>query len=128
MLSYLFSKLNKITKNRKERLNRVNRKAYLALKRRRPTPAQPAQRGTGVFFPSPRLQAARWNATELAGHATSPPGASRPPRGLFLHLDAPGDAVDSFSPSKAFSSSSSTRFVTARSFIGAHRRGRRGHR
>src|SRR3954463_15761224 len=65
-------------KNRKE-----IRKPYLAPRRSRPTPAQPAQRGTGVFFPVPRLQAARWNATELAGHATSPPRDSRPPRGLY---------------------------------------------
>src|SRR3954465_8107485 len=105
MLSYLFSKLNKITENRKERLNRINKKAYLALRRRRPTPAQPAQRGTGVFFPSARLQAARWNATELAEHATSPPEASRPPRGLISRLHPPGDVVVPFSPSSASSSS-----------------------
>src|SRR3954464_3159357 len=53
-------------------------------------PAQQAQRGTGVFFPVPRLQAARWNATERAEDDTSPPCASRPPRGLLL---APGDAA-----------------------------------
>src|SRR4051812_4027052 len=112
MLSYLFSKLNKITENRKERLNRKGKKAYLALRRRRPTPAQPAQRGTGVFFPSARLQAARWNATELAGHATSSPRSFQPPRGLISHLEAPGDAMISFSPSRASSSSSSVRFLS----------------
>src|SRR3954469_23630820 len=109
MLSYLFSELNKITENRKERLNRKREKAYLTPRRRRPTSAQPAQRGTGVFFPSARLQAARWNATELAEHATSSSEASRPPRGLISHLHAPGDVVIQFSPSSA-SSSSSVRF------------------
>src|SRR4051812_38654088 len=109
MLSYLFSKLNKITENRKER---INRKAYLPLRRRRPTPAQPAQRGTGVFFPSARLQAARWNATEIAEHATSSPRSFQPPRGLISHLEAPGDVVISFSPSRASSSSSSVRFLS----------------
>src|SRR3954471_25070781 len=51
--------------------------------------AQQAQRGTGVFFPVPRLQAARWNATERAEDDTSPPCASRPPRGLFSRLETP---------------------------------------
>src|SRR3954466_13534004 len=88
-LAIYFAKLNNLQKNRKERLNRKREKAYLAPRRRRPTSAQPAQRGTGVFFPSARLQAARWNATELAEHATSPPEASRPPRGFFSHLEAP---------------------------------------
>src|SRR4051812_35753766 len=54
-------------KNRKEIRN-----PYLAPRRSQPTPAQPAHRGRGVFFPLPRLQAARWNATELAGDDTSP--------------------------------------------------------
>src|SRR3954468_5299360 len=73
-------------------------------------PAQQAQRGTGVFFPVPRLQAARWNATERAEDDTSPPCASRPPRGLLL---TPGDAAlpsASISPSRASSSSSCVQF------------------
>src|SRR3954465_1098923 len=71
-------------KNRKE-----IRKPYLAPRRRRPTPAQPAHRGRGVFFPLPRLQAAQWNATELAGADTSPSRGFRAPPWLLL---APGDS------------------------------------
>src|SRR3954466_8603537 len=71
-------------KNRKE-----IRKPYLAPRRSRPTPTQPAHRGRGVFFPLPRLQAARWNATELAGDATSP---SRSFQASPWPLLAPGDS------------------------------------
>src|SRR3954468_2488054 len=92
LLKYLaiyFAKLNKLQKNRKERLNRIKKKTYLSPRRSRPTPAQPAQRGTGVFFPVPRLQAARWNATALAGHATSSPRSFQPSPWPLL---APGRA------------------------------------
>src|SRR4051812_15240012 len=40
----------------------------------------------------------------------SPPEASRPPRGLILRLHVPGDAVVSFSPSRASSFSSFVHF------------------
>src|SRR3954471_15989998 len=81
-------------KNRKE-----IRKPYLAPRRSRPTPAQPAHRGRGVFFPLPRLQAARWNATELAGDDTSSSRSFQAPRGLFSHLDAPWRRRELFPPS-----------------------------
>src|ERR1041385_4261783 len=48
---------------------KIKGKAYLVPR------AKPAHRGSGVFFPLPRTQAARWNATEPAGGDTSPPSA-----------------------------------------------------
>src|SRR3954468_11129774 len=70
----IFTKVKTKLQKRKERLNRKEiRNPYLAPRRSQPTPAQPAHRGRGVFFPAPRTQAARWNATEPAG---------RPPRHL----------------------------------------------
>src|SRR3954468_10557622 len=99
MARYLFASQNKRQKEKQKQKSENNsEKITWRSVRRRPTPAQPAQRGTGVFFPSARLQAARWNATELAGQATSPPEASRPPRGLISRLHAPGDAVTPFPP------------------------------
>src|SRR3954469_23947990 len=87
MARYLFASQNKITENK----NRKEFRKNLPVARAKPAhPAQQAQRGTGVFFPVPRLQAARWNATERAEDDTSPPCASRPPRGLLL---TPGDAA-----------------------------------
>ena len=52
-------------------------------------PAHPAQRGSGVFFPALRLQAARWNATEPAVDATSSPRAFQ---ASPCPLPSPGDA------------------------------------
>src|SRR3954469_9960164 len=107
MARYLFASQNKITENK----NRKEFRKNLPVARAKPAhPAQQAQRGTGVFFPVPRLQAARWNATERAEDDTSPPCASRPPRGLLL---TPGDAAlpsASISPSRASSSSSCVQF------------------
>src|SRR3954465_15701480 len=86
MARYLFASQNKITENR----NRKTEGKNLPVARAKPAhPAQQAQRGTGVFFPVPRLQAARWNATERAEDDTSPPCASRPPHGLFSRLETP---------------------------------------
>src|ERR1041385_3547370 len=47
------------------------RKSLPVAQARTAHPAHPAQRGSEVFFPAPRLQAARWNATEPAGDDTS---------------------------------------------------------
>src|ERR1044071_4625728 len=91
MVWYFYQSQNKLQKNRKERLNRKRRKTYLAPRRSRPIPAQPANRGRGVFFPTPRLQAARWNATELAGDATSSPRTFQASPCLLL---APGRALE----------------------------------
>src|SRR3954469_9242803 len=73
MLSYLFSKLNKITEKQKGKIKQKKEKDLPGAQEREAHPAQPAHRGRGVFFPAPRTQAARWNATEPAG---------RPPRHL----------------------------------------------
>src|ERR1041385_5871457 len=54
---------------------KIKGKTYLAPRAKPKQPAQPAHRGSGVFFPLPRTQAARWNATEPAGGDTSPPSA-----------------------------------------------------
>src|ERR1041385_606428 len=76
-------------RKRKERLNRNKRKTYLAPRAKPAHPAQPAHRDRGVFFPTPRPQAARWNATELAGDATSSPRSFQPSPWPLL---APGRA------------------------------------
>src|SRR3954464_526227 len=83
LLKYLaiyFAKFNKLQKNRKERLNRKSEKLTSRPGRRRPSQPTRPTRGTGVFFLVPRLQAARWNATELAGHVAVSPDATCPSR------------------------------------------------
>src|ERR1041384_4814402 len=67
---------------------KIKGKAYLAPRAKPAHPAQPAHRGTGVFFPLPRTQAARWNATEPAGGDTSSPRSFQASPCLLL---APGD-------------------------------------
>ena len=107
---------------------KIKGKSYLAPRAKPAHPAQPAHRGRGVFFPAPRLQAARWNATEPAVDDTSPSRAFQASPCLLL---APGDALEhasSIPPSRASSPPPALEFVAARSFTGAHRRGRRDHR
>src|ERR1041385_7385294 len=88
MVWYFYQSQNKFRK-RKERLNRKEiRKPYLSPRRSRPRQPTRPTRGRGVFFHLPRLQAARWNATELAGDDTSTPSAFQAPPCLLL---APGD-------------------------------------
>src|ERR1041385_3121180 len=67
---------------------KIKGKAYLVPRAKPANPAQPAHRGSGVFFPLPRTQAARWNATEPAGATRRRRAPSRPPRALFSR---PGD-------------------------------------
>src|ERR1041385_2670471 len=62
-------------KNKGKIKQKLKRKTYLSPRRSRPSQPTRPTRGTGVFFPAPRLQAARWNATEPAGGDTSPPSA-----------------------------------------------------
>src|SRR4051812_36854731 len=118
MLSYLFSKLNKITENRKERLNRINRKPYLAPRREEPT--QPS-RPTRAAASSSSSRASKL----LGGMPPSQPG--EPPRHLPawslpappLHAwTRPEAPPDPFPLSSAISSPSFAR----------SRRGRRDHR
>src|ERR1041385_1798911 len=68
---------------------KIKEKAYLAPRREQPTqPSRPTE-GSGVFFPVPRLQAARWNATEPAVDDTSPPSAFQASTcPLLAHEDA----------------------------------------
>src|ERR1041385_4790676 len=92
MIWYFFTKVKtNIQKNRKERLNRKRKRTYLSPRRSQPTPAQPAHRGRGVFFPTPRPQAARWNATALVGDATSSPRSFQASPSLLL---TPGCALE----------------------------------
>src|SRR4051794_9706817 len=101
MVWYFYQSQNKYTEKQKGKIKLKKEKAYLSPRRSRPTPAQPAQRGTGVFFPVPRLQAARWNATELAGDATSSPRSFQPSPWPFSHLDAPWRTTHPFPPSSS---------------------------
>src|ERR1041385_8532155 len=55
---------------------KIKGKAYLAPRAKPAHPAQPVHRGSGVFFPLPRTQAARWNAT-------------KPARASFSRLETP---------------------------------------
>src|ERR1041385_7587116 len=71
--------------------HKIKGKAYLAPGAKPAHPAHPAQRGSGVFFPVPCLQAARWNATELAGDDTS---SSTSFQAAPCPLLAPGDALE----------------------------------
>src|ERR1041385_2380888 len=92
MPSYLFSTEKQITekKNRKERLNRKDKeKPYLSPRREQPSQPSRPTRGSGVFFPVPCTQAARWKATEPAVNATSPPRALQ---ASPCPLPSPGDA------------------------------------
>src|ERR1041385_4824922 len=86
---------------------KIKGKSYLAPRAKPAHPAQPAHRGSGVFFPLPRTQAARWNATEPAGGNTSPPSAFQASPCLLL---APGDALEHASSSLL---SSLARFIAA---------------
>src|SRR3954469_362167 len=64
-------------RKRKERLNKGEKEKNLPVARAKPAhPAQQAQRGTGVFFPVPRPEAARWNACSTP---PTPPTSPRPP-------------------------------------------------
>src|ERR1041385_4113577 len=68
---------------------KIKRKTYLSPRRSRPSQPTRLTRGTGVFFPAPRTQAAQWNATEPAGGDTSPPSAFQAsPCPLLAHGDA----------------------------------------
>src|SRR4051812_22287049 len=51
MLSYLVSKLNKLTENRKERLNRNKKKPYLALSAKTAHPSPAGPEGHGGLLP-----------------------------------------------------------------------------
>src|ERR1041385_8498446 len=78
-------------KNKGKIKQKLKRKTYLSPRRERPSQPTRPTRGTGVFFPAPRLQAARWNATESAVDATSPPRTFQASLCLLL---APGDALE----------------------------------
>src|SRR3954467_8582845 len=53
MLSYLFSKLNKITENRKERLNRKRRKKLPVAQAKSAHPSPAGPKGHGGLLPCP---------------------------------------------------------------------------
>src|SRR3954469_18618543 len=75
-----------------EKKNRKGKgKTYLAPRREKPTQPSRPTRGSRVFFPTPRLQAARWNATEPAVDATSTPSSFQASPWPLL---APGDALE----------------------------------
>src|ERR1041385_3510007 len=93
---------------------KIKGKTYLAPRAKPAHPAQPAHRGSGVFFPLPRTQAARWNATAPAGATRRRRAPSRPPRALFSR---PGDVSQpprSIPPSTSSLLSSLARFIAAR--------------
>src|ERR1041385_5350839 len=130
MIWYFYQSQNRLQKRKKKKgkIKQKREKPYLAPRRNRPTQPSRPTRGRGVFFLAPRTQAARWNATEPAGATRRRRGASRPPRASCSHLDAPWSTPPPFPPSRALLLSLPLEFVAARSFTGAHRRGRRGHR
>src|SRR3954469_10932435 len=111
MLSYLFSKLNKITEKQKGKIKQKKEKNLPGAQARGAHPAQPAHKGRGVFFPAPRTQAARWNATEPAGRPATPPACLEPSRRPYRALETRTSATTPLSPSIAFSSSSCARFL-----------------
>src|SRR4051812_16006812 len=108
MLSYLFSKLNKITENRKERLNRINRKPYLAPRREEPTqPSRPtraaasssssrASKLLGGMPPSqpgvPPLHLPAWSLPAPPLHAWTRPEAPPDPFPLSSAISSPSFA------------------------------------
>src|SRR4051812_29447994 len=77
MLSYLFSKLNKITENRKERLNRKGKKLTWRPGARPTSPAGPAHEASPVFF-SIDARAGCCRRGEHAGVAWPPPASPWP--------------------------------------------------
>src|ERR1041385_3030805 len=93
---------NKFRK-RKERLNRKElEKPYLSPRRSRPSQPTRPTRGRGVFFHLPRPQAARWNATELAGDDTSPPSAFQAAPCLFSRPGVSPQPPQSIPPLQSF--------------------------
>src|ERR1041385_7383194 len=91
MVWYFYQSQNKLQKKKGKIKQKIKGKTYLEPRAKPAHPAQPAHRGRGVFFPTPRPQAARWNATELAGDATSPPRSFQASPCLLL---APGRALE----------------------------------
>src|ERR1041385_3902807 len=90
MIWYFYQSQNRLQKRKKKKgkIKQKREKPYLAPRRNRPTQPTRPTRGRGVFFHLRRPQAARWNATELAGDATSPPSAFQAAPCLFSR---PGD-------------------------------------
>src|ERR1041385_552621 len=91
MIWYFYQSQNRLQKRKKKKgkIKQKREKPYLAPRRNRPTQPSRPTRGRGVFFPLPRTQAARWNATEPAGGDTSPPRSFQPSPWPLL---APGRA------------------------------------
>src|ERR1041385_5747324 len=91
MVWYFYQSQNKLQKKKGKIKQKIKGKTYLAPRAKPAHPAQPAHRGRGVFCPTPRPQAARWNATELAGDTTSSPRSFQASPCLLL---APGRALE----------------------------------
>src|SRR3954469_8667411 len=91
-----------------EKKNRKGKgKTYLAPRREKPTQPSRPTTGSRVFFPAPRLQAARWNATEPAVDAMSPPRTFKAPPCLLLAPGEPQKQVPSIPPPQVLSLSRS---------------------
>src|SRR3954468_21285646 len=86
MLSYLFSKLNKITEKQKGKIKQKNQKELTSRQGQGPPlqPAQPAK--PSLSSSTPRCQAARWRGADAVDATSTPrsfqaaPGLQRAPR------------------------------------------------
>src|SRR4051812_28610795 len=100
---FFLASLNKCQKKTEKRNKKKKENPYLSPRREQPTQPSRPTRGSRVIFPAPRLEAARWNSTEPAVDATSPPRTFQAPSCLLL---APGDTqkqAASIPPSRASS-------------------------
>src|ERR1041385_3903676 len=110
MVWYFYQSQNKLQKKKgKIKQKRIRKSLPVAQGGAGPAspPGPSGARGSSSPTRAPKL---------LGGMPPSQPGATRrrrrassPPRGLFSHLDAPGDAVSHFPPSRHSSSSSRAR-------------------
>src|SRR3954466_9170622 len=124
MARYLFASQNKITENRNKKEFRKN----LPVARAKPAhPAQQAQRGTGVFFPVPRPEAARWNACSTPPTPPTSPGHLLLPLATSSRLETPRRPPHPFHPPWTSSPSPLREFVDVRKLTAAHHRRNRGH-
>src|ERR1041385_7202014 len=99
MVWYFYQSQNKLQKKKGKIKQELEKSLPVAQGGAGPAspPGPPGARGSSSPPRAPKL---------LGGMPPSQPGATRrrrrassPPRGLFSHLDAPGDAVSSFPPS-----------------------------
>src|SRR3954469_8752579 len=108
--------------NRKKEIRKRSRKLTSRPRRRRPSQPTRPTRGTGVFFPVPRLQASRWNDTEPAGRSPRHQPSWRPPRRSYRAVETPQVPRLHFPPPELSPLPLLFVSVAAKYHRGAHRR------